>query len=131
MKLSTILVAFLLIATVYAGAIINSFNAYSENDNIKLEWMTGTETDLQKFVIERKTLQSSYIELTTIYPKGDNSYYSYIDQNVYKATSNLYKYRLKIVDNNNQTSYSQEITISHSISSIYKKTWGSIKAMFR
>lgn len=131
MKLSTIITAFLLIATVYAGAYIQYFQGRSENDNIKLEWQTAEEVNLQKFVIERKTLQSSYGEIATIYPKGDNSYYSYIDQNAYKATTNVYGYRLKIVDNNNQASYSQEITISHSISSIYKKTWGSIKAMFR
>lgn len=131
MKISTILITILFIATVYAGAFIQYFQGRSENDNIKLEWQTAEETNLQKFVIERKTMQSSYTEIATVYPKGDNSYYSYIDQNTYKVTSNIYGYRLKIVDNNNQVSYSQEITISHSISSIYKKTWGSIKAMFR
>lgn len=131
MKISTILITILFIATVYAGAFIQYFQGRSENDNIKLEWQTAEETNLQKFVIERKTMQSSFTEIATVYPKGDNSYYSYIDQNTYKVTSNIYGYRLKIVDNNNQVSYSQEITISHSISSIYKKTWGSIKAMFR
>jgi len=131
MKISTILITILFIATVYAGAFIQYFQGRSENDNIKLEWQTAEETNLQKFVIERKTMQSSFTEIATVYPKGDNSYYSYIDQNTYKVTSNIYGYRLKIVDNNNQVSYSQEITISHNISSIYKKTWGSIKAMFR
>lgn len=130
-KLSTILVTFLLIATVYAGAFIQYFQGRSENDNIKLEWQTGEETNLQSFVIERKSVQSSFTEIATISPKGDNSYYSYVDQNAYKATNNVYTYRLKIIDNNSQASYSNEITVSHSISSIYKKTWGSIKAMFR
>lgn len=130
-KLSTILLAFLLIATVYAGAFIQYFQGRSENDDVKLEWQTGEETDVQKFVIERKTIQSSFTEIAAVLPKGNNSYYSYIDQNTYKSTENIFGYRLKIVDNNNQIAYSNEITVSHSISSIYKKTWGSIKAMFR
>jgi hypothetical protein len=130
-KLSTFLVAFLLIATIYAGAYIQYFYGRSEGDNIKLEWQTSEETNLQKFVIERKTPQNSFTEIATIYPKGSNSYYSYIDMNTYKATDLVFIYRLKIVDNNNQISHSNETTVSHSISSITKRTWGSIKAMFR
>ena len=63
MKLSTIIISFLIIATVYAGAYIEYFHARSESDDVKLEWQTGEETNLQNFVIERKTPQSSYTEI--------------------------------------------------------------------
>jgi len=131
MKVSTILFTFLIIATVYAGAYIQYFQGRSESDNIKLEWQTGDESSLQKFIIERKTPQSSFAEISIVSPKGSNSYYSFIDQNTYKTNDMVYIYRLKIVDYNNQVSYSAEVTVSHSVSSVAKRTWGSIKAMFR
>jgi hypothetical protein len=116
---------------VYAGAYIEYFHARSESDDIRLEWQTGEESNLQKFVIERKTPQSSYTEIATLNPKGNNSYYSFTDQNAYKTNDIIFVYRLKIVDNNNLASYSADVSVSHSISSVYKRTWGSIKAMFR
>jgi len=129
-KSSIILVVLLLIATVYGGAFIQYFQGKSESDNIKLEWQTGEENNLQKFVIERKTPQSSFAEIGIVTPKGSNSYYSFIDQNTYKTNDLIFIYRLKIVDNNGQVTYSNETTVSHSISGV-KRTWGSIKAMFR
>lgn len=129
-KLSTLFIVFLLVASVYGGAIIQFIQASSESDNIKIEWQTGEESDVQKFVLERKTPQSSYTEITSLSPKGDYSYYSYVDKNAYKANGVIFNYRLKIVDNSGQISYSKEITVSHSVSSV-KRTWGSIKAMFR
>jgi flagellar basal body L-ring protein FlgH len=131
MKLSTIIVSFLIIATVYAGAFIEYFHARSESDNVRLEWQTSEETNLQKFVIERKTPQSSFSEVASVSPKGNNSNYIYTDQNAYKTNDMIFVYRLKIVDNNNQITYSADVTVTHSISSVAKRTWGSIKAMFR
>nr|HMN26241.1 hypothetical protein [Ignavibacteriaceae bacterium] len=79
MKLTTIITTFLIIATVYAGAYIEYFHARSESDDIRLEWQTGVETNLQNFVIERKTPQSTYSEIATVQPKGDNSFYTFTD----------------------------------------------------
>jgi hypothetical protein len=131
MKLSTIIVSFLIIATVYAGAYIEYFHARSESDNVRLEWQTSEETNLQKFVIERKTPQSSFTEVASVAPKGNNSNYIFTDQNAYKTNDMVFVYRLKIVDNNDQVTYSADVTVTHSISSVAKRTWGSIKAMFR
>jgi hypothetical protein len=130
-KTYIIISALLLIATVYAGAYIDYFHAKSESDNITLEWKTSEEVNLQKFVIERRTTQGSFSEIATISAKGSNSFYSFVDENAYKASDVLFIYHLKIVDNYNQVSYSADVTVSHSISSVYKRTWGSIKAMFR
>lgn len=131
MKLSTIIATFLIFATVYAGAYIEYFHARSESDDVRLEWQTSEETNLQNFVVERKTPQSSYIEIASVQPKGNNSYYTFTDQNAYKTNDMVFVYRLKIVDNNSQVTYSADVTVTHSISSIAKRTWGSIKAMFR
>lgn len=120
----------LFISAIYAGAYIDYFHARSEGEDVRLEWKTGEELNLNKFVIERKTPQSSFVDIATIDPKGSNSYYSYLDKNAYKSSDLLFNYRLKIVDNNNIISYSSEVTVSHNVSGV-KRTWGSIKAMFR
>ncbi len=130
MKISTLILAFLIIATVYAGAYISYFHARSESDDIRLEWQTGDESNLQKFVVERRTPQSSYIEVESITPKGNNSYYTYLDQNTYKTNDVIFAYRLKIVDTNGTVTYSSDASVSLNISGV-KRTWGSIKAMFR
>jgi hypothetical protein len=130
MKKSIIISLLLIVATIYAGAELNYFHVRSEGDNIRLEWQTMTESNLQNFVIERKTPQSAFIEIGSVSPKGSNSIYSYVDQNTYKTNDVVFVYRLKLVDNNGNTSYTYETSVSHSISSV-KRTWGSIKAMFR
>lgn len=130
MRTLKIFISLALFTTAFAGAFLEYFQARSEGDNIRIEWRTQEESNLKHFVIERKNPQTSYIDVTTILPKGSNSYYVYVDENVYKSNDLIFIYRLKIVDNNGQISYSNEITVSHSVSGV-KRTWGSIKAMFR
>lgn len=124
------IIILLTVATIYAGTFLEYFHGRSEGEDVRLEWKTGEEVNLQNFKIERKTLQSSFVEIATIQPKGSNSYYFYLDQSAYKSTDMIFIYRLKIVDTNGQTSFSNEVTVSHNVSGV-KRTWGSIKAMFR
>ncbi|UCH65662.1 MAG: hypothetical protein JSW63_00575 [Ignavibacterium sp.] len=124
--LSIIIIA----SAVYAGAFLDYFHGHSEGDDVRLEWRTGEEVNLQRFVIERKTPQSPFVELATIDPKGSNSFYSFLDEAAYKTEDLVFIYRLKIIDNDGATSHSSEVTVSHNVSGV-KRTWGSIKAMFR
>lgn len=125
-----ILLVLSIIGTSLAGAFIEYFHARTEGENVKLEWKTGDETNLRNFILERRTQQSPYIDLTTLNPKGSNSFYSYVDESVYKSSDYVFTYRLRIVDNDQKISYSSEVSVSPSISGV-KRTWGSIKAMFR
>lgn len=129
-RFSQILIALLAATALFAGTFLEYFHGRSEGEDIRLEWKTKEEVNLQHFKIERKTPQSSFAEIATVEPKGSNSYYSYIDQSVYKGNSMIFIYRLKIVDTNGQYAYSNEVSVSHSVSGV-KRTWGSIKAMFR
>ena len=119
-----------LVSVTFAGAFLNYFQARSEGDNVKIEWNTGEESNINHFSIERKTPQQSYVEITTLQPKGNNSFYSYVDQSIYKTHDVIFIYRLKIVDNYQAATYSSEVSVSPNISGV-KRTWGSIKAMFR
>jgi hypothetical protein len=130
MKKSLIILVLIALATVYAGAYIEFFHARSESDDVKLEWKTVEENNVSHFSILRKTPQSPYIEIASVQPKGNNSYYTYVDQNAYKANDILFTYQIKIVDKNGQVASIEEASVSHNISGV-KRTWGSIKAMFR
>ena len=129
-RFSRIFIILLIATAVFAGTFLEYLQGRSEGEDIRLEWKTREEVNLQHFIIERKTPQSSFVEITTIQPKGSNSSYSYLDQSTYKTTDMIFIYRLKIVDTNGQASYSNEVSVSHNVSGV-KRTWGSIKAMFR
>lgn len=130
-KTYTIISIILLIVTsVFAGALLDYFHAQNDGDNILLEWKTTTENNLSNFVIQRRTPDSQFFDLAQVNPKGNNSVYSYLDQGAYKMAELVFVYRLKIVDNDGSLSYSSEVSVSPDISGV-KRTWGSIKAMFR
>jgi hypothetical protein len=118
------------VATLFGGAYLRDFRAYSEDENIRLEWETGDENNVKNFVIERESQESSFIEIEKVNPKGNNSFYSYLDDSIFKTSEYVFRYRLKIVDTDGQVSYSSEISVVPKVST-YKRTWGSIKAMFR
>jgi len=114
----------------FAGATLEFFRGRSHNDKIILDWKSKDEIALREYVVERKIVNGEFIPIGSVSPKGANSYYNFIDETAFKVNASVYYYRLKIVDLNNSFSYSNEISVFHSVSSV-KRTWGSIKAMFR
>ncbi len=135
-KMKNILVTFiitLLIALTSSAQVIktSSINAYSDGTNIILRWNTEDESNVEKFFIERRAGTSgSFIRIASVNPKG-SSLYEYIDQTAFKSSATIYQYQIRIKFSNG--SADQEvgpITVSHSVNSV-KRTWGSIKAMFR
>jgi len=126
----SLIIAIVVSHLIFASALISMLQARSDGENVILEWQTTTEKNLKEFVVQRKTPNSQYMDLATVKPKGDNSFYSYKDQSAYKVNDTFYIYRLKIVDNDNSVSFSAEVSVVHQVSSV-KRTWGSIKALFR
>ncbi len=122
--------ALIIVSTAFAGAFLDFFHVRSENDNVVVEWKTSQEENVDKFVIERRSPKGVFIELASVKPTGSNSFYKYTDKGAYKKNDLLFVYRLKIVDIDNTVTYSSDASISLSVSGV-KRTWGSIKAMFR
>jgi hypothetical protein len=120
----------LLITTVFAGAYLDYFHVRNDGDDAIIEWKTSQETNLKDFIIQRRGPQTQWSDIATVAPQPNNPFYSYTDKSVYKTNDYIFVYRLKIVDNDQQLSYSNEASVSLSISGV-KRTWGSIKAMFR
>ena len=122
---------FLSISSIMGSGDIDMVNAMNDGENIRVEWKSSDESNVKEFAVERKTLNGEFIALETIKAKGSNSYYSYIDRNAYKVTDVFFIYRVAIYSfNRTEPSYTKEVSVSHNISGV-KRTWGSIKAMFR
>lgn len=115
-----------------AGATIAEpgVTARSIGENVHITWQTLTENNVKHFVIERRTKDSSFMSIATLIPESDK-YYEYIDETAYKTAGTIYVYRVAIVDNDGSISYSNEAPVLHDNISSVKKTWGSIKALFR
>ncbi|NMB83038.1 MAG: hypothetical protein GYA14_14595 [Ignavibacteria bacterium] len=127
---SKFLILFLItISVIYAGVELINFTAKSQNGNVILNWQTAAETNLKHFVVERKSIDGNFFEIAVVEPKSDKNY-QYVDQSAFKTLDAVYSYRIKIVDNDGSVSYSGIQSVYHNVSSV-KRTWGSIKALFR
>jgi len=115
----------------WAGAHLISLTAESDDSNIIIQWTTSEETNLSNFVVERKAVSGEFAPISEpILAKGSNSSYEFVDENAFKSNDLLFVYQLKIIDKDNKISHSGTVSVSHSVSSV-RRTWGSIKALFR
>jgi len=117
-------------SAMFMGVYYSDFNIVSDADNVVLSWHTTLENNLKETSIERKVVNGVYTSIAVIAAKGDNSSYTYVDENAFKIEDGVYKYQLKFIDNDGTISFSSEQTVTH-LTSVTKKTWGSIKALFR
>lgn len=108
-----------------------SLSGRSDGANIIISWKSENETDLKQYVIERKLYNaSSFVDLVVMNPKGSNTSYQYVDESAFKTTASIYSYRIRVELRNGTNFYTQSFNVSHHVSSV-KRTWGSLKAMFR
>ncbi|PID62813.1 MAG: hypothetical protein CR986_00705 [Ignavibacteriae bacterium] len=125
-----LIIIFLTFSVLFAGAFIQRFTAESDGEQIKLIWQSGVEENVKYFELLRGSDKEHLVTITKVEPKGDNSTYIYIDQNAYKVSNSFYAYGLVIVDKNGARSEPMNAFISHDVSTV-KRTWGSIKDLFR
>lgn len=109
-----------------------SFSAWSDGSNITIRWLSEDETGVSKYVLERRAgANGTFIQLVEIQPRGNNETYQFVDETAFRLTESIYQYRLKVVFGNSAAPiYYGPITVSHRTSDV-RRTWGSIKAMFR
>lgn len=116
----------------FSGAIREgTMQARSDGSNVTIQWGSTDETSVKEFVIERRSgTVGEFISIAVIAKQGSNSFYEYIDKSAFKTTGSIYQYRIKVVNSSGGAEFSNVITISHNVSGV-KRTWGSLKAMFR
>lgn len=108
-----------------------TLQARSDGSNVTIQWGTTDESNIREFAVERRSgTVGEFTVIAVIGKKGTNSFYEYIDRSAFKSTGTIYQYRIKSVSVSGTAEYSTVLTISHNVSSV-KRTWGSLKAMFR
>ncbi|MDH4069519.1 MAG: hypothetical protein OEV30_03775 [Ignavibacteria bacterium] len=109
-----------------------SLSAESNGNSIVIRWMSEDESRVTSFEIERKAgLTSQFFLLAAVAPLGNNSSYEYVDDTAFRVgAESIYAYRIRAVFEDGSSAYSGEVTVIHAVSSV-RRTWGSIKAMFR
>jgi len=126
----------LALVTVFAVAFANVIKdkpvAYSNGSDIIVRWSTVDESGVQKFdVLRRSGTAGDFTVVASVDQlKGNNSTYEYDDKSVFKETSGVYQYKIRVINGQNPPPETEIVTVSH-VSSAAKRTWGSIKAMFR
>ena len=108
-----------------------SFQAYSDGINVTLHWVTEDESNVVRLEIERSSgTDGSFVMISTLDPKGP-SLYEYVDNSAFRRITTLYQYRIKVVfSNGTNPIYTAPLTVSHTVSGV-RRTWGSIKSLFR
>ncbi len=126
-----LLIFFLFQLVIFAGAFIQFFHATSNGDNIVLTWQTGDELNVKEFIVLRGPDKDHLSKIAEIPAKGSNSEYQFVDENAYKIEGSFYAYGLVILDENGSRSEPMYAFVTHNGVSSVKRTWGSIKALFR
>ncbi len=127
----------LLCSSIALGEVIqaSSVRAQDDGNGVIVRWTSLDETGVAGYMIERKAGGSgSFIPLVSqkIAARGNSQDYQYEDQTAFRTTGNFYQYRLTPVNSAGQAvGISYYVSIDHNNVSSVRRTWGSIKAMFR
>jgi hypothetical protein len=137
LKKSLFLIFLAAIVTTFAYADIiksGSIQAFSDGINITIRWTTENETNVTAFEILRSTsYNGGFVPIATVDPKGP-SFYEFVDKSAFRRTATVYYYRIKVILSNGESYFpalnESPVSVNHSVSGV-RRTWGSIKAMFR
>jgi hypothetical protein len=106
----------------------------SGSGNIIVTWECDFNSNIAHFDIYRSTSAGDVGQLANtdgILPNQDKTRsYKYEDKTLFKISGGIFYYQVKIVYADGSSVFSSSIAVSFT-SSTTKRTWGSIKAMFR
>lgn len=106
--------------------------ARSDGNAIVVSWSMIDESDVQYYEVMRRYGQDGDFAVVSpqILKRGNNFSYEYRDLSVFKSEDGLYYYKVRLVTGKIPAPETAVASVSH-LSSTAKRTWGSIKAMFR
>jgi hypothetical protein len=142
LPLNIILSLLLFTNLVFAEVTLQFFTAKPNSSGILIEWKTINESGTVRFELERSVgMPDNFTNVFSADATGNNSYYQYQDNATSRlvpaggsgnspASNEVYYYRLKCINSQGGYVYTNHITVTQSVSGI-RRTWGSIKAIFR
>ena len=103
-----------------------------------IRWETSDESATVKFEVYRREFRSGGMgpaELVAVVQakQQSNSVYQIEDSGIFKTADRVLQYEIRAVDQNNVVVEKASMTtvFSSGLTSAARRTWGSIKAMFR
>lgn len=107
--------------------------AYSNGTEVVLQWRTVGEGGVARFEIERASGgDGNFLIVGTVAARHvDNSSYEFVDRQVFKTAGGFYQYKVCVVMGDGTRLVPEKSTVVSHLSSTARRTWGSIKAMFR
>ncbi|MEW6511524.1 MAG: hypothetical protein AB1428_11260 [Bacteroidota bacterium] len=131
--ISSVVVLLLVSAVAVQGAVIKGTpTAYSNGSTIVVRWQSEDETGVIGYEIARKSGASDVFMVLapSLQAKGNNASYEFTDESAFRITDSYYQYRITALYSGGGRSDPYYVVVTHSVSSV-RRTWGSIKAMFR
>jgi len=110
--------------------VIREFTGVSAGDQTILEWTLAPNVAVSLFHVQRSFDGRRFYTIADVLPQPGVTKYRYLDNDLFKNELHTYYYRIETVSPGGGTSLSSTIEVTLSFSGI-KRTWGSIKAMFR
>ncbi|MBM3329019.1 MAG: hypothetical protein FJY67_06040 [Calditrichaeota bacterium] len=109
---------------------VQDFRAWVESPEVQIEWTGGSEAGVTTFRLQRSFDGQRFSTIHTAAPTGDGSRYSFTDRDLFKGEPRSVEYRVEVGLIGNRTEWSEVEIVTLSFSNI-RRTWGSIKAIFR
>ncbi len=109
---------------------LRDFKASTVGQEVHLEWYSNAENNITEFRIQRSFDGINFRTIYQIPPKGSYSKYTYIDSDLFKNEIKVVHYRIEVAFRDGHTEWSKVELATLSFSGL-RRTWGSIKAMFR
>ena len=110
-----VLILFLITRTIHGqaeGSLFIFTANVSDESTIQLNWETKNEYNSYKFNIERKTITADWKTISSVkasYLSNSPKEYSFNDQ---KLPSDIYQYRIRIINNDSSFEYSKTVEIA-------------------
>jgi len=82
------------------------------NNDVKLKWITNSELNVNRYVIERSTDNKQFSGIATTASKGNGNFTYLSADNIEELGATKIYYRIKVIDNNGKVSYSATVTVN-------------------
>jgi len=132
LSMLALVVAVLAVHVSVAQVINGAIAAEPRESYIVLRWYTLDETGVDKFqVLRREATHGDFTVVGEVARKGSNSTYEYIDRSVFKSNGRVFQYVVRVIGSGGVISEERQTSVLYGLSSTARRTWGSIKSMFR
>ena len=134
--MKTKLTYILLMTVLFAGVVIaetvyvRGFMVRAINQQAVIEWTSTSEAGVTEYRILRSFDGFRFHQIATVKPVGDQQNYRYTDEDLFKDKVNTYYYRVQVSLSTGRTELSETADVSFGSNNV-RRTWGSIKALFR